>query len=86
MVDKRISQKKSNVSSLLTLHIEEHPGADGSPVQVIVGKASPVAKETDGQVGNATADGPGDRCRCGVGILLQGMQTRKLMGLRCHSS
>lgn len=44
----------------LTLHIEEHPGADGSPVQVIVGEAAPIAKETDGQVGNGTADGPSD--------------------------
>lgn len=58
----------------LTLHIEEHPSADGSPVQVIVGKAPPIAKETDGQVGNGTADGPSDSSRCGCRVLLQGMQ------------
>lgn len=59
---------------ILTLHIEEHPSTDGSPVQVIVGEAAPIAKETDGQVGNGTADGPSDSSRCGCGVLLQAME------------
>ena len=45
---------------MLTLYIEEYPGTNGCPMQVIIGKTAPIAQKANCHIRNQTANGPGN--------------------------